>query len=305
MYGMLSGQPMRARRGFSLVELLISMTILAIVGTVATRMLVTQSRFAQLLYAKQSARAVGRASINLLQSELAMVQDTLAVDSLDTGGKAIRVRVPYQFGLICGSTTGLMTVSMLPVDSSILASAVYQGYAWRNINSAKSTPIGRYKYVATTTAPVASASTGTCTGTGGSQQNIQTFSMNGRSGAMYDLAPGDTNSSKSVREPVFFWQRIMYYFAASSSFPGYYGLYRKVTGGSTDELMAPFDSTVRFRFFKMGDDTSRTTITLADTASIVGVDVVLPGRSSRSLLTYTSPTIKLQAAIFFKNTRNF
>ncbi len=285
------------RRGFTLTELLISIVIIGIIGIAFTKMLMVQSRFFELQYSRSGARAVDRNAVNVMLSELRMVQDSGGVDSLTADGKLVRLRVPYWFGLVCGGTAATLTASMLPIDSSVAAMASYVGYAYRNANS------GRYTYVTGTLAPAAALTPATCTGTLLGQANIQTVSMNGRSGVIYDLTPGA--ASATAMQPMFLWQHVTYQFKTSNAFPAYYGLFRTVQGGSTDELMAPFDTSAGFKIYKQGKDTATTTFALSDTLNVRGLDIYLPGRNSQTLVGHTPATANVRTAVFFKNTRSF
>ena len=51
------------------------------------------------------------------------------VDAAQADGKRIRLKVPYRFGVVCGTAGGATVESMLPIDSSL--SATYAGWAWR------------------------------------------------------------------------------------------------------------------------------------------------------------------------------
>src|SRR5204862_3699454 len=90
------------RRGFTLNEIMISLVIMGVIGATFMRMLRTQTRFLDAQTNKRAARSVARSGMNLLLSELRMVQDTLGVDSASSDGKGLRVIRPYRYGLYCG-----------------------------------------------------------------------------------------------------------------------------------------------------------------------------------------------------------
>ncbi|HXT18013.1 MAG TPA: prepilin-type N-terminal cleavage/methylation domain-containing protein [Gemmatimonadaceae bacterium] len=292
-----------ARSGFTLIEVVIALTILGIIGVAATKLLTAQSRFYDKQTNLRNARTIARSSMNLILSDLRMVQDSGGVDSATVDGRLMRVVVPYRFGLVCGTNGSVTTVSMLPNDSATNAMSVYAGFAFRDPTS------GRYVTVTPANPtgsdqPVASVSPNTCTGSGGGQAQIRTLSVNGRSGAILDLkAPGPTGAAATA--PVFLWQRITYSFKASGAFPGYLGLYRNVQGGTNEELLAPFDSTARFRYYVAGDDTSRTTVPSVD--QIRGVDLVLNSLSPRATSDNAASHApsKMVTSVFFKNVRAY
>jgi hypothetical protein len=102
---------------------------------------------------------------------------------------------------------------------------------------------------------------------------------------------------------MFLWQKITYSFRPSNTFPGLYGLYRTPTGGSSEEILAPFDSSSGFKFYVPGQDTSQTAIPALST--IRGFDLVLNGVSPSVTAGMTATITKTVTAVFFKNTRTF
>jgi len=284
------------RHGFTLAEILIAMVLIGIIGAMFTRVLITQTRYFDQQNAKRNARSVSRSAMNVILSDLRMVQDSLGVDSLTDNGRLIRVRVPYWFGLVCNASAGALTVSLLPVDSSVAGMAQYNGYAVRDPNN------GLYTYVPTATAP-APALAQSCTGNLLGQARIATLSDNGRSGTVVTLVPGTV-----VAQPVsavFLWQRVTYSFQISNYFPGRWALYRQVGNRPQEEIMGPFDGQSRFRIYTRGDDTSRTVFSLADTATVKGIDIVLTGVAQKLTGGYTNvQQSKMVSSVFFKNLRN-
>jgi len=281
----------RARAGFSLAELLVAVVLLGIVGGALTRLVVDQMRFFDNVQVGRSTRSAARNSMNVMLSELRMVQDSGGVTAIAADNKSITVNVPYRFGAFCGTAGGLSTVSMLPVDSATLALASYAGYGYRARLS------GRYVTVASATAPAASASATTCTTTAG----INTITINGRTGQVLDITPA-IPATTTQGSAVMFYQSVTYSFQNSTLFPGKIGLFRSVNGGTAEELMAPFATSARFRYFQDGDDTSRTTApALSD---IRGVAMVLTTEGARKPAGRTSyAQTRMMTAIFFKNTR--
>jgi type II secretory pathway pseudopilin PulG len=281
-----------ARAGFSLVELLVAFTLVAILGLMLTRFLLAQSRFTEHQHALREARMVSRNALNILESELRMVQDSGGLEVAAADGKTIRALVPYHFGLFCGTVGTKSVVSMLPVDSLMAAQAVFAGYAWRS-------QAGAYTNVFTS-APTTSTSATQCTGNGATQAGIRTFSLSGRTGSVMDVSPAATGAVTG--QPVFFFQRVTYEFKASARVPGTYGLYRTVEGGSSEELLALFDAAARFKYW-----TANATASVAAPPSLAlirGLDVVLSSQSSTSTRSSGEPaTSEVVATIFFRNVR--
>lgn len=281
------------RKGFSLAEALVAMVVLGIVSAALTRMVVEQMRFFSYTQSDRSARSAARNSMQVMLSDLRMVQaDSAGVRAASTS--SITVRVPYRFGLVCGTASGVTTVSMLPIDSMVSTMAVYAGYAYRPRGST-----GLYNYPSGTTTKNASSQATLCTTTAG----IKTVTVAGRAGEIFDLVPTITMDLQTnvVGMSVFFYQTVQYYFAASTTYPGYLALWRSVTGGSTDELMAPFKTGSQFQFYTSGSDASSSTVPSPIT-NITGVDVVLIAVGNRTPAGRTAPPQeKMVTSVFFKN----
>lgn len=285
----------RRRSGFSLAELLVAVALLGILAGALTRLVIDQMRFFDGVQVSRGARSAARNSMNVMLSELRMVQDSGGVTAINPNNKSITVNVPYRFGVFCGTSGGVSTVSMLPVDSATLAMAVYAGYGWRHRVS------GRYTMVPTTTQPVPSTSPTRCTGTAAGEAGIATITVNGRAGQVLDIQPAMA-STTTLGSAVHFYQSVTYTFSGSSMFPGKLGLWRTVGTGAAEELMAPFASTARFRYFQAGDDTSRRVA--PDLALVRGIGLVLTAEGARRPAGRTTNTeSRMVTAIFFKNTR--
>ena len=199
----------RLRRGFTLVEMLTTLVILGIIGSALIKLIMVQARFSQNQMALRSARNVSRDAMNIMLTDLRMVQDSggLVAASRDS----VTVRIPIAFGLVC-STVGSTTISLLPADSAILALGVYAGYAIRDSAS------GLYNYTqATTPTPVNSLANGvalTCTNAG--ITTIGYGSTPARIVSLLDLPVGNANAGW----PAFIYQLVTYKFAGSSAYPG-------------------------------------------------------------------------------------
>jgi hypothetical protein len=291
-----------SRAGFSLAELIIAFTLLGILGAAFTRVMVSQGRFSDQQNALRNARTVSRQGMNVLVSEARMVQDTLGIDSASTDGKTIRMIVPYRFGLNCGVSGSKNVVSMLPVDSVALAQAVYAGWAYRNQAGSYTMPVVPAPLGAD--APTASADAAQCTGNGPGQAQLRTLTIGGRAGQVLDISPAVAHPTAPRSQAVFFYQRITYSFKASVAFPGWNGLYRSVQGGTEDELVAPFDTSARFKYWTAGAAAS---VAAPPALGLIrGVDVVFVGRSSYTPLGKTAPSkTTVVASIFFKNVRSY
>src|SRR5512133_2111087 len=105
----------RPRRGFSLIELLITLVLVAIIGVAAGRMLMSQTRFYSRLAGQRDARSVTRNARNIIQTELSMVEAGGGV--VAASNDSIRVRMPIMWGVFCSNST----MMYLPYDSAMFA----------------------------------------------------------------------------------------------------------------------------------------------------------------------------------------
>ena len=95
-----------------------------------------------------------------------------------------------------------------------------------------------------------------------------------------------------------------YTFKTSAAFPGQYGLFRTVQGAAAEEVMAPFDSSARFKYWTRSAAASVSSPPAL--ALIRGVDVVFASRALYTPLGKTAPPkTTVVASIFFKNVRPF
>jgi prepilin-type N-terminal cleavage/methylation domain-containing protein len=289
------------RHGFTLAEIVVALVIAGVIGAAFTKLLMQQNRYYDGETNRRAARSLARGAMNVMLSDLRMVQDSGGVDSVSADGRTIRVLVPYEFGLVCRTQGSTTTVLMLPVDSAMASMSVYRGFAWRDSAS------GRYNYNwpsnPTSQTPGAAGTPSDCTGGGFGQAQLTNVSMNGRQGQFFDV-PSNGPSGASVGAPVFFFQRITYSFGASSQYPGRLSLWRNVENGPNDEIMSPFDSTSGFRFYTTGSDAS--VAAPPALSNIRGVDLVLNARSPRGTSQdSTRKQSKVMTSVFFKNVRGF
>lgn len=284
-----------ARRGFSLVELLAAMAITGILGVAITRMLMTESRLFNIQQARREARAVGRNSANILFSDLRMVNDGSSAPGsvLIAVRDTLKVRVPYAFGLACGTVSGVTTASMIAADSSVRYMASYAGWAWRNRLT------GSYTYQPMSSSsdlPTVSVAPLTCTATA----HVRTDTIANRSWAPLDLRPN--SSSVQPGSPVFVYQEVTYFFGSSTAYPGRIGLYRRLGTNAAEELVAPFDASSRFKFYTRANDASSTTPP-SPLDSLVGVAIVLNGSTNTTTVTSSKITTNMETSVFFRNRR--
>jgi prepilin-type N-terminal cleavage/methylation domain-containing protein len=288
--------PRRHRTGYTLVELLIAIMILGVVAAAMTRLMVSQANFTSAQSALRGARSVSRDAYNILMTDLRMVQDSggLTYAKRDS----VRVRIPMAFGLVCQVTAGYTTVSLVPTDSALMALGTYGGTAYRDTLSG----VFRWYPAVAGDAIVTEPTPTICTDTTGTNAGVLSMTYKGRSSRIVRVK---AMAGAVVGQPMFVYQEIMYAFDNSAAYPGRgMGLFRTVTGGARDEIIAPFDTSARFRFYIYNQDTSQTTVP-AQISTIRGLDLVLNGRSIRPASgDNVQKLTKMTTAVFFKDRRD-
>lgn len=251
----------RPRSGLSLPELLVALMIVGILASALVGLVRSQLRNADLRVQQRSARAVARASSNLLLSELRMVEPLGGVRAASP--TSVELDVPFALALTCRTTPTETVVSLLPVDSSFFASARADGYAWRD-------RVGRYAYQAGARYTDGAAPS-SC-----AAARIRTL-PGGREGRLVPpLPPGVPNGSA-----VLLLQRLRYWFGPSVASPGGTALFRTRVGDAvTEEVASPFDSASRFRFLVAGSD-SAIPAPPAPLSALRGLELDLVGLSER------------------------
>jgi prepilin-type N-terminal cleavage/methylation domain-containing protein len=282
-----------ARQGFTLVELLVTLIVAAIVGAALLRLMMGQARFMDQEEASRSARSVARSGINRLVSDLRAVEATGGLVAAVAGGQDFTVRVPYAFGVVCSHLAAVTTVSLLPVDSAMYNAPGFSGFAWRNA-------AGVYIYPAV---PAIAAGTAiNCQNPG--PDSIHTLPAAGGAPAgqiinLTGVALGPVPPRGSL---VFLYRRVRYEFKASAAVPGQIGLWRTmVTGGQTEELAAPFAATARVNFYVLNNATAQAAVP-APLTNTRGLELVLNGLSERAPSGSTvAKSAPVTTSVFFEN----
>lgn len=274
------------RRGFTLIEVLVTMVLVAIVGLAVTRLLISQTQLFAGATGRRDARAVARNAVNIIRDEMRMIEP-LGIDTA-TSTKLV-VRVPYAMGVYCASGTA----TFAPVDSLTWAMATYAGFAYRD-----TTINATYTYVRGTTAPTA-ASTALCTAAPANITPIPgpTTATQGRTLTIPSLPTGRVPGS-----PVLLYQTVTYELAESTLIPGRTALWRRVRGGVSEEIAVPFENAAIFRFFVSGATAAQDAVP-SPLSTLTGIQIVLVGQSERSASSRvgTPETAPVRLAIFFRN----
>ena len=283
-----------SRRGFTLVELLISMIVTAIIGAALVRMVLSQARFMDQQEAWREARSVSRGGINRLLSDLRAVEASGGLVAAAAGGQDFTVHVPYAFGILCGIAGNVWTMSLLPVDSAMAAAPGYSGFAVRRAN-------GTYDYWASNT--IVAGTTALCLN--GLYDSIHTVpTLNGSpAGRVVNVT---RNAGILMPAPprgsiTFLYRDIRYEFKASVDIPGRTALWRTtVTGGATEELTAPFDATARVNFYNL--DVVPAQAAVPTLSNVRGLELLLHGMSERTPGGSAAPkTANMTTSVFFEN----
>jgi prepilin-type N-terminal cleavage/methylation domain-containing protein len=279
-----------ARRGFTLVEMLVGIVIFGIVGALFTQLLSTQGRFFDKQGMSNAARNVSRGALNRVVSDFRMVETTGGV--LAASPTSITLRLPFAIGVVCSSNTASTAVSMLPVDSVIYNAEGFYGYAWRNAVT------GMYTYVENPAAHDKTTGSNACAGV------LITTLPQGRAARITPVVAGS-----SLGTPVFLYRRVRYEFKASIAVPGKVGLFRSVIfpdgTEKTEELVAPFANTARFRFYVVGSNDVAQDLPPGTLSDIRGLELHLDGASEVIAAGESSvETALFKTAVFFKNRTN-
>jgi prepilin-type N-terminal cleavage/methylation domain-containing protein len=272
---------LKSRAGFTLVEMLIALTLTAVLGATITGAFVSQSRFFDKQDKVGAARGVARAGTSMLLSDLRMTDSDSGI--VAASNTSITVRVPYAFGLTCNKDgSGLLRVSMLPVDAQVLSAAAYSGYAYRTTDST-------YTYPSFPPTPNAGTDCGT-TGV--------TVLPSAAGGRVIKIPGAPT---LPLGTPLFLYQTITYSFKASASVSGRLGLFRRLEAiGTEEEIAAPFGPNAGFRFYVDHSGTSQTAVP-SPLNDITGFDIVLDGLSERPNTDGTYETVSHTTSVFLKN----
>ena len=278
----------RARRGFTLVELLVGIVLFAIVGALFTKLLTVQGKFFDRQGMGNAARNVSRASLNRIVSDFRMIEATGGI--VAASPTSLTIRIPYAMGVECADDgAGATHLTLLPVDSTTYVTAGFYGYAWRSATT------GVYTYVegGVTEQPGDPA---ICTG-------VRITTVPG--GQVVKVTPV-LPVGAGLGTPTFLYSKVRYDIKASVAVPGKLGLWRtKIAPNNaetTEELVAPFANTARWRFFTLQGGTVAQDNPPLSLSDVRGLELHLDGISE-----YVAPgmisneSAPFTTAVFFKN----
>ena len=281
----------QSRSGFTLIEMIVGIVIFAIVGALFTQLLSVQGKFFDKQGQGNAARNVSRASLNRVVSDFRMIEATGGVVAATP--TSLTIRIPFAMGVVCGPANGGGTaVSLLPVDSVIYHAPGFYGYAWRSATT------GVYTYIENPAAEEKNGGANACNAAA-----ITTLT----NGHTTKITP--TIAGSSLGTPVFLYRMIRYEFKASTAVPGKVGLYRSVIfpngTESTEELVAPFAATARYRFFVVGNNDVGQDDPPAPLSDLRGIELHLDGMSETIIPgSQSAEAAPFTTAVFFKNRTN-
>jgi hypothetical protein len=279
---------LRRRAGLTIAELVLAMTLLSVIGAALTGVLVTHSRYFDTQVQVSTARAVSRGAMNLMMSELRMVESGGGIVAATTS--RITIRAPYALGIVCGNT-GVLTISQLPADPAVIGNAGYSGFAYRDQAT------GSYTYVEGPATAPAVAGEPVCDAAGITVVRDGGGAFDGRA-LQFPLVPAP---APAIAAPVFLYQRITYEFRNSAVIPGQIALWRRIEETNVEEeVVAPFDSTARFGFY-VNDGMVAQTEVPARLETITGLELKLHGLIERPDTEGARRRMRLSTSVFFKN----
>ena len=106
------------------------------------------------------------------------------------------------------------------------------------------------------------------------------------------------------------YQQITYRFDSSTAYPHRVGLFRRARANNAagfilDEIIAPFDTSAKFRFYVANADVSQPNPPApAQLNTVRGLELVLAGSSPRAQQGKSSAQQALVTGVFFKNGSN-
>lgn len=287
-----------ARRGFTLVEIMIAILILAVVAVAFTRVVRSQVRFADRQASAKDARDISRAGLNALLTDVRMVDADSGI--VAAAPDSFTVLAPYAEGVVCGTNaagTGSV-IALLPYDSLTYAEGGYSGYAYIDTTTTGVAYQQVYQYVRNNIAPVPldsfpAATSAPC------RTSTDTISIFKQGAVLVQPAI----PLRSRFQAAMLVRYVTYSFKPSATIPGARGLYRRVLNGprGDEELVAPFDTSAKFQYY-LTTGAKQSSVTGSALRQIRGIQLQLDAKSDRTVPgSATPPTAPMKTAIFFKN----
>jgi prepilin-type N-terminal cleavage/methylation domain-containing protein len=245
----------KRRAGFTLTELLVTLVVVAFLGTALARMLINNSRFVSRQDAMMGARESSRAAMNAMLPELRLVSNGgLRMVSRDS----VRARIPIAMGMLCRTSGAYTIASLMPYDSLMYTAATLDSLAWLD-------NLGNY-------VPVGGVTVASSTATGACQADSIRVIPGGR---LVALTPAGIGQPSRL---FYLFESVTYRFRNSVEMPGRRALWRQAGGAAAEEIVAPFDTAAQFRFL-VGPALVATSTVPAVLDSVRGLEIRLVGQS--------------------------
>ena len=267
------------RTGFTIIELIVTLVVIAILGTALTRILINDARFVDRIDANAAARQNARSAMTLMLSELSGVSDGGIVSPTDS--TQITFRTPFAFGLTCDTQSGWTYGVLMPSDSVVVADAVMNGMATRTDAGYTFHTSASFQYHGTTAICNADS---IFVPPGGALVRMQNLS-----------------STVDLGTPFYLYEQASYSFGSSTTLTGRRALLRTDGNGTTEELVAPFADSAKFRFL-VGQSLTAQSTTPSDLDDIFGLELNLTAESVYDTQEDGKPSeFGLQTSVVFRN----
>lgn len=290
--------PLQSRRGVTLIELMVALILLGLVSTSLMQIIRSQIRFTDAQGSANQARYISRASLNLLLSDVRMVDADSGI--VMATPDSFTVVAPYASGIVCGtSTSGAASViALLPYDSVAYAEGGYSGYAYIDTTTTGTAfrQVYQYKFGGPPPTTLDSASVASSAPCNTSNDVVRIFQSSAV--AVQPVAPVQARYQAAMLV-----RRITYAFRPSASVPGSRGLFRTVINGThgSEEIAAPFDTSARFMYY-LNTGAKSASVAGASRNTIRGIELQLNGKSDHTVQGASRPeAAPMTTAIFFKN----
>jgi Tfp pilus assembly protein PilW len=286
---MLRGRGIRVGQqpGVGLAEVVVSLVLMAVVGTAASSVFLVQSRLTDQVEKHGAARAASRSAMAVLMTELRMLEQGGGLEYATP--TEITVLAPFATAVVC-SGTSITVVSRLPgdplaYDAAVTAEASYAGHAFRRRDT------GSYVYRPRQAAPAAT------TGTACTDARVHVFTA-AEGGGMLVLNPGFSGASAGM--PVLLYRRVTYQFRTGPEFGGRVGLFRNAGTLLGEPIAGPLSDGASFRFY-VGNAMQAVAAAPSDLATVTGLQLVLDGLVERPARDGSRPSVPLTTSLFFWN----
>lgn len=279
---------LKPRSGISLVEVLVALVLTAVIGAALTGAFASQLQFFDAQERAGFARGVSRGAMNIIMSELRMLEQGGGLAAATN--RRVTIRAPYAMGIVCHSLAGVVTISRLPSDSVTFHNAAPTGWAFRNAST------GSYTYVEGAPSIVPNSGAALC-----AAASIAVITEGTGNGGAMQITGSAVNPA--VGTPILLYQQITYEFKSSISFPGRLALFRSIDAPGSEldeEIVAPFDTTAKFRFF-VSDAAEAQTAVPAALNTVTGIELTLDGLSERPDRYGNPQSLPLTTSVYFKN----